>query len=191
LFAGSTQRIPVHDGSGGGVGMYHQRKHGCSCRVAAGQPVAQVERDAAVRQQQQQQQVQEVQEVQEVQDQEQFLTEEEMAMDLSESQLEFLVRKRKAAMGLGPIMPASSMCSTCDGVGTVECHQCKGSGQNRQGVSEEIFGEQIISQNGVFNARWLFSDQGPCWLCKGMQHIGCPDCSGTGIAGGVDRFTGD
>lgn len=121
-----------------------------------------------------------------------FVTEDE-ASSLSASQLSFLVRKRKAAAGLGPIMPEESMCPCCSGHGTRECHQCHGTGHNAEGKVASMYGaeDEVRILNGLVDAQWFLMDNGPCWLCKGLAHVACSDCSGTGIRGGVDRYTGD
>lgn len=121
-----------------------------------------------------------------------FLTEDEV-VGLSPEQVAFLIRKRKAAAGLGPVMPESSQCNCCSGIGTRTCHQCHGTGANAIDKAEEIFDSEIgvYARNGLIDVEWMFMKGGPCWLCKGQGHVACPDCSGTGISGGVDRYTGD
>ena len=124
----------------------------------------------------------------------QFLSEEE-ASTLSPTQRKFIVRKRMAAAGLGPIMPPESNCQSCSGMGSVTCHQCEGTGRNATDKAQELFNSEehgvIKVNNGLVDPRWLFVQGGPCWLCKAREHIACPDCAGTGIRGGVDRYTGD
>lgn len=121
-----------------------------------------------------------------------FLSEDEIKT-LSSEQAAFLVRKRKAAAGLGPVMPESSQCRCCVGIGTCTCHQCNGSGLNTIDKAEEIFDSEvgIYVRNGLIDVKWMFMKNAPCWLCKGQGHVACADCGGTGIAGGVDRYTGD
>lgn len=122
-----------------------------------------------------------------------FLTPEEISSLIPE-QAAFLVRKRKAAMGLGPVFPESSICQKCSGDGTHTCHRCNGSGFNAYDPTLEVMGDEegeIRPLNGVLNIEWLFLDGGPCWLCRGHQIVGCSDCGGSGIRGGVDRYTGD
>ena len=58
-----------------------------------------------------------------------FVSEEEQQRFLPE-QLEFLERKRRAAAGLGPIMPEACTCQSCFGSGSLACHQCNGTGVN-------------------------------------------------------------
>lgn len=91
------------------------------------------------------------------------------------------------------LLPAG--CEACDSIGTCQCHQCGGSGRNATDKAEELFaggGYDIIkTNNGLVDPRWLMMKGGPCWLCKGQQHLPCRDCSGTGIKGGVDRYSGD
>lgn len=120
-----------------------------------------------------------------------WVTEEEEAT-LSPDQLEFLTRKRRAAAGLGPIMPETSRCASCAGEGMVECHSCAGSGLNPVGLAEEMFdGKPVVVNNGVVDPRWMFIDNGPCWLCKGTTLIGCKDCGGVGIVGIMEKYNGD
>lgn len=124
---------------------------------------------------------------------ESFLTPEEISSLIPE-QAAFLVRKRKAAMGLGPVFPESSICPKCSGDGTHCCHKCNGTGFNVTDPTAEVLGEdggEIRQLNGVINVQWLFLDGGPCWLCRGHSIVGCSDCGGSGIRGGVDRYTGD
>ena len=71
-----------------------------------------------------------------------FVTEEEQRA-LSASQLAFLERKRRAAAGLGPIMPDSCTCAHCGGSGTAVCHQCKGSGMNSKDMAEVLFQNEM------------------------------------------------
>lgn len=85
-------------------------------------------------------------------------------------------------------------CPCCDGVGTIVCHQCGGTRFNVTEVGDERFQNErglVFLHNGVSDLSWLLRKGGPCWLCKAQGHVGCADCSGTGIKGGVDRFTGD
>ena len=159
-----------------------------------------------------------------------FVSAEELAT-LSPSQVAFLERKRRAAAGLGPVMPAGSSCERCAGVGTCVCSQCSGAGVNSGGVIEEKFQVRVLGpffgvlavsrtsatpcaqlrlprpssplrlaqnergevrlNNGVIDMTWFMVEGAPCWLCRGRCDMGCPDCAGTGIKGGVGRFTGD
>lgn len=119
-----------------------------------------------------------------------FTSEEERAM-MSADQLAFLVRKRKAAAGLGPVMPEASACEECGGQGMRACHQCDGTGVNAEGTADSLFDEGVHVRNGVMDPKWMFHDDGPCWLCKGMAMVACKECSGTGIRGGIDGYTGD
>ena len=121
-----------------------------------------------------------------------LVTDEERRL-FSAEQLAFLTRKRLAAAGLGPIFPESSSCASCSGQGMRVCHQCGGTGANATDKAAEIFKAEhgMIIQNCGTDMRVFFQEGWCCWLCKGSQRIGCPDCSGTGIAGGVDHLTGD
>jgi len=92
-------------------------------------------------------------------DDEQFVTMEEL-QTLSESQVEFLVRKRKAAAGLGPVMPEASVCTSCAGTGTCSCHACDGTGLNREAVADEMFEGEVYVRNGVLDPKWLFIHNG-------------------------------
>jgi len=120
-----------------------------------------------------------------------FLSDDEIdSLDLE--QQHFMIRKRKAAMGLGPVMPESCKCPRCSGIGTLICHQCGGSGSNAEGkLASKFNSDGVRILNGVAKVNWFLMDNGPCWLCKGLTTVGCSDCSGTGIKGGVDRYTGD
>lgn len=78
-----------------------------------------------------------------------FITEEEQAK-FSAPQLEFLERKRRAAAGLGPIMPAGCQCGACSGEGLVACPQCGGSGVNATDKAAELFQSEqgVVKQVG-------------------------------------------
>ena len=106
---------------------------------------------------------------------------------LSKEQMEFLERKRKG------ILPERSTCKTCDGIGTIPCTSCKGTGLNPVGLAEKMFTDErgIRQTNNIIDARWLLADNGPCWLCKGGLEIACKDCSGVGIPDILDKFSGD
>ena len=70
---------------------------------------------------------------------------------LGPEQLEFLERKRRAALGLGPIMPPSTTCGRCGGSGFAMCHCCGGSGMNETDKAEAMFRNErnlIIQNNG-------------------------------------------
>lgn len=167
-----------------------------------------------------------------------FVSAEELAT-LSPDQVAFLERKRRAATGLGPVMPEGSACERCYGVGTCTCSQCGGAGVNSTDITESKFNvrrgfcrcpmpsvscclnhgspaspaprrpcceqspplrpplppqndRNLIHQtNGVTSIAWFCTEGAPCWLCRGRCHMGCPDCGGSGIRGGVERYTGD
>ncbi len=106
---------------------------------------------------------------------------------LSKEQLEFLERKEKG------IMPEISVCKTCDGIGTIPCTSCKGTGVNPVGLAEKMFTDErgVRQTNNIIDARWLLADNGPCWLCKGALEMACKDCCGVGIPGILDKFSGD
>ncbi|XP_076909727.1 protein BUNDLE SHEATH DEFECTIVE 2, chloroplastic-like isoform X1 [Bidens hawaiensis] len=61
----------------------------------------------------------------------------------------------------------SVICTDCDGNGTIQCSQCKGSGVN----SEDFF-----------NGKFKIGDS--CWLCGGRQEMLCGTCNGAGFVGG-------
>ncbi|KAL4447999.1 hypothetical protein ABPG75_005218 [Micractinium tetrahymenae] len=114
-----------------------------------------------------------------------FITEEERAK-FSAPQLEFLERKRRAAAGLGPIMPTGCQCTACSGEGLVACPQCGGSGVNATDKAAELFHSEqgIVKQNNGFeDVQWFFRQDLPCWLCRGKETIACPDCGGSGLNG--------
>ena len=117
----------------------------------------------------------------------------EEASSLCSSQIEFLIRKRRAAAGLGPLLPPRSNCSCCGGEGMVDCRSCQGTGLNPEGLADTMFdGEHdVLVHNGLVDPRWLFMDQGPCWLCKGTLRIACRECAGVGIPDILDKFSAD
>lgn len=83
---------------------------------------------------------------------------EEERSTLSAGQLEFLERKRRAAAGLGPVMPESCTCQRCGGSGTATCHQCGGTGTNSSDKAAELFQNERneIIQRGIADNRWFF-----------------------------------
>lgn len=109
---------------------------------------------------------------------------------LNPEQLAFMERKRRAAAGLGPIMPESSYCKKCNGAGLCDCHRCKGSGMNQQDPLE-MFGGFIKETSGEENMKWWFIEGGPCWLCRGKTWFVCKDCQGTGFHGAMENFIAD
>lgn len=36
-------------------------------------------------------------------------------------------------------------------------------------------------RNGLADSRFFFAQDAPCWLCRGSQTLGCPDCGGSGM----------
>ncbi|KAL4444971.1 hypothetical protein ABPG77_004021 [Micractinium sp. CCAP 211/92] len=114
-----------------------------------------------------------------------FVSEEERSK-FSAEQLEFLERKRRAAAGLGPVMPVGCQCVACSGEGLVACPQCGGSGVNATDKAAELFNSEqgVVKQNnGLEDVQWFFRQDLPCWLCRGKQTIACPDCGGSGMKG--------
>lgn len=100
----------------------------------------------------------------------------------SQEQLEFLERKKTGKM------PYS--CKECAGSGDVSCHTCSGTGQNAEGLAERMFD----LKNGVhqrapdINIRYLFMNEMPCFICKGVGTCPCSSCGGTGIADFANKF---
>lgn len=130
---------------------------------------------------------------QEPQPQQQFVSDEERRLYIPE-QLVFLERKRRAAAGLGPVMPDSSACMCCGGSGQTICHQCGGSGMNGKDRAAEIFTDErglVLQHNGQMDSRYFFMAEAPCWLCRGQGAIGCGDCNGSGLHGIGEGFVTD
>ncbi|GAB4824159.1 hypothetical protein N2152v2_011205 [Parachlorella kessleri] len=119
-----------------------------------------------------------------------FTTAEEAA-SLAPVQLEFVARKRRAAQGLGPIMPERPRCAVCGGKGQCQCRQCQGTGKNQREGHEIMRSGLIVENNGLSSSQWFFRKGGPCWLCRGGKEISCPECKGTGFMGGMEGFEGD
>lgn len=111
---------------------------------------------------------------QQQQEQQQSFVSEEERSTLSAGQLEFLERKRRAAAGLGPIMPDSCTCQRCGGSGTAACHQCGGTGTNGSDKAQELFQNErneIVQRNGLSDNRWFFVGRLlHCWAAGVSLH---------------------
>jgi len=129
-----------------------------------------------------------------------FVTDLERAA-FSAEQVVFLERKRRAAAGLGPLLPPSSYCSHCTGSGKCQCPECNGTGMNQYDKLEEAMritdedadadGVITIHQtNGLIDTTYFFRENTPCWLCRGKMILGCKHCEGTGFAN-INLFTCD
>ena len=92
-------------------------------------------------------------------------------------QLAFISRKEQG------IMPDMNDCSTCEGIGTLICPECLGTGINR-GSQEARFDETVrLSSNSLQSnmvEAMLTKEGAPCWICRGLKHIGCTQCEGSG-----------
>jgi hypothetical protein len=92
-------------------------------------------------------------------------------------QLAFLSRKE-----LG-IMPDMNDCAICDGIGTLVCTSCHGSGCNA-GSHEKKFNDVVRlnsnSMHGKMVLQMLTEEGAPCWICRGAKIIACTQCEGSG-----------
>lgn len=98
-------------------------------------------------------------------------------------QLAFISRKEQG------IMPDND-CACCSGVGTLICTSCNGTGHNPRSV-EDNFDERVrLSSNamhaGVVTA--MMREAGPCWICRGANHIACAECQGSGKRNFADNW---
>jgi hypothetical protein len=101
----------------------------------------------------------------------------------SREQLEFLERKKTGTM------PYS--CTACAGCGSVTCKTCSGTGQNAAGVAERLFDLKagVHRRAPDLNINYLFMEEMPCFICKGVGSAPCSSCSGTGIADFASKFS--
>jgi RecJ-like exonuclease len=107
------------------------------------------------------------------------------SVNFSREQLDFLERKKNGEMPL--------TCPTCSGTGMVTCGTCRGTGQNQPGLAERFFGDEqhVVKSNAPdINLNYLFTEEMPCFICKGQTSVPCSECSGTGIADFANKFSG-
>ena len=102
-------------------------------------------------------------------------------------QLAFLSRKEQN------IMPDGHNCERCDGVGTLNCTACRGSGTNHTCVGDNFNEEVRLSSNAVKPQllNMTMQESGPCWICRGAKIIMCTTCSGTGKKDYAENFICD
>jgi hypothetical protein len=97
--------------------------------------------------------------------------------DYTIEQLAFLSRKEQG------IMPDMNDCAICDGIGTLVCTACHGTGLNSHS-HEDKFNEEVRlmnnSMHGVLVEAMLTQEGAPCWICRGAKHIACTACEGSG-----------
>ena len=106
---------------------------------------------------------------------------------LSIEQLAFLSRKEQN------IMPDGHNCECCDGMGTLNCTACRGSGTNHTCV-EDNFNEQVRLSSNAIKPQLLnmtMQESGPCWICRGAKIIMCTTCTGTGKKDYAENFICD
>lgn len=92
-------------------------------------------------------------------------------------QLAFLSRKEQG------IMPDMNDCAICDGIGTLVCTSCGGTGCNC-GSHADKFDDVVRLNNNSMNAQMvqqMLTEEGaPCWICRGAKLIACTQCEGSG-----------
>lgn len=80
-------------------------------------------------------------------------------------------------------MPDMNDCAICDGVGTLVCTSCHGSGCNA-GSHEKKFNDVVRlnsnSMHGKMVLQMLTEEDAPCWICRGAKIIACTQCEGSG-----------
>ena len=97
--------------------------------------------------------------------------------DYTIEQLAFLSRKEQG------IMPDMNDCAICDGVGTLVCTACHGTGLNPQSNADKFADEVKIfndAMHGGMMESMLTQEGGICWICRGAKHIACTACEGSG-----------
>ena len=97
--------------------------------------------------------------------------------DYTIEQLAFLSRKEQG------IMPDMNDCSICDGVGTLICTACHGTGMNPRSHADKFADEVKIfndAMHGGMMESMLTQEGGICWICRGAKHIACTACEGSG-----------
>ena len=97
--------------------------------------------------------------------------------DYTIEQLAFLSRKEQG------IMPDMNDCAICDGVGTLICTACHGTGMNPQSNADKFADEVKIfndAMHGGMMESMLTQEGGICWICRGAKHIACTACEGSG-----------
>jgi len=92
-------------------------------------------------------------------------------------QLAFISRKQSG------IMPDMNDCACCEGIGTLVCTACMGTGSN-SGHQADKFDDTVRLNSNALNAKFVeatHSQEGaPCWICRGAKHIACTMCEGSG-----------
>lgn len=102
-------------------------------------------------------------------------------------QLAFISRKEQG------ILPTGHDCACCDGVGTIVCTVCRGTGANARSLDDKFNDEVRLSSNAMDERvfRMMMEEAGPCWICKGARHIACTLCVGTGKRDFAENFICD
>jgi hypothetical protein len=80
-------------------------------------------------------------------------------------------------------MPDMNDCAICDGVGTLICTACHGTGMNPQSNADKFADEVKIfndAMHGGMMESMLTQEGGICWICRGAKHIACTACEGSG-----------
>jgi hypothetical protein len=116
------------------------------------------------------------------------------ATRLCPSQLAFLQRKSAYLAGTGPLFPPESYCPTCDGHGSHECRNCKGTRYNPEDFvpPNGLVLADARQFNGSVDVTHFLLPGGICFFCKGRGVQPCGDCEGSGLTGGIsERFSGD
>ena len=102
-------------------------------------------------------------------------------------QLAFISRKEQN------IMPDGHDCACCDGIGTLVCTSCRGSGFNARSKEEDFDDEVRLSSNSMNSnvIKHMMQEGSQCWICRGAKIIACSRCSGTGKRDFAENFICD
>eukprot|EP00958_Prasinococcus_capsulatus_P006735 scaffold626_cov409-Prasinococcus_capsulatus_cf.AAC.17 len=104
---------------------------------------------------------------------------------LSPEQVAFMERKLNRKEGDAPVIPGA-VCERCNGLGSIQCPACEGTGINREEVTIEALNSERMKSDFVDSTH---KKKGmACWLCRGVGQLACPDCGGSGFKNQMDMM---